>query len=747
MLSASQYTALQALVNCPGPTGARGTDGSRGLTGNPGGKGDTGDTGGVGPTGPGAEISNAFSVRGITVSPWFEWSIPGTDGWITTDVSISYVKSSGPDFTSLNSTDTEIRGLIFNGTIWVCSVFVKTTSTSDFPQFLYSSNGKNWFSSTSAPFGTGANASGRGGYNIGWNGRMFVAVGTSNSTDAVSVVYSTDNALTWTAVADSRSNAIEFGRGIAWNGKVWALTGTSAAGANASIAYSLNGVGWIAVTGTNSNLPDGYAIATDGSRWVAGGLMNSGTASQPITTTEASANTGWAKVAAWPGSTSSNTRAVDIGWNGRQWLTVISTDVTGGVTAARSVNGTNWVQVLTKANFDQAESLSWNSYAWTVVGKSSTPSQTTLYSRDAAVTWTTGATTTLATSVTSRTVVGAFYQVVPYINVKDFGANGDGITNDSVAINSAISHASQYTNGARIIVPSGTYKYGASITIPNGIEFVLETGAKLTDTSGNVITPSYATNPRRARIIRNDDEKNGLSSYNGVAMTGVYATGDGLGGDVTRSVANMFDVKVDRRYVGQSTSIVTGTFNTSDAIDVTTSGTPSVPTLNSGYAILLNSNNGSLTANTVYYVHSLLGGAPANYQRIKLSASPALSILTVTGATTATNGTLYNSSGIGTTLSGRTIVDLNTAAGGRAGVEGRFEQTAATNPNNQTTTYTGISGYSASSSGDGGTGIDATITNSRGQYYGGKFETKLASGATNVRDAVGGQFDVTVPTG
>lgn len=52
MLSASQWTSQQQLINCPGPSGASGPTGAQGSTGATGPQGGTGATGPQGVTGP-----------------------------------------------------------------------------------------------------------------------------------------------------------------------------------------------------------------------------------------------------------------------------------------------------------------------------------------------------------------------------------------------------------------------------------------------------------------------------------------------------------------------------------------------------------------------------------------------------------------------------------------------------------------------------------------------------------------------
>jgi hypothetical protein len=688
--------------------------------------------------------------------------VSGTDNWTTTDVSIDY---SG--ITALDATETDIHGLTFNGTVWVCSVFVNPNKANrNYPQFLYSSNGKSWTASKSYPFPKGATGStgateGIGAYNIAWNEHMLVATGTSVASSGVSIAYSTDNGVTWTAVANSRANIIRIGRGIAWNGKAWLLTGTPTASlATSSIAYSLNGVSWTPVSGTTPYTgPEGYSVATDGKRWVVGG-----TNIRPAYTTDLTGTSGWT-TSTWnipdPSNPPSyqldplNSTIRDIGWNGRQWLLIADNLTPSGPVIATSDNNIDvWTTRLTQQGATGANmvlrSLNWNSVGWIVTGLSTDDNEKLLSSVDNGVTWLppTPSTTRQATSITSRTNVGSFYDVIPYINVRDFGAIGDGITSDNNAINSALSYARKYTNGVRVVVPAGTYLYGTDLSVQDNIEFVQETGAKLTlNTAGTPISISSDLGSIRSRIIKNDDETNALSSYNGVVMNGTYATGGGLGNDATRSVANMFDIKSDRRQIGNpiDIKIANTTVTGGTGFNITTTGN-TLPAVKVGNAITFDSNNGSIVANTIYYIVTVTtSGTNAT---ITISSIQSLASTFSVGTLTSSSpplptGKAYDSTGVfGSTLTGRTILDAaEVPIGGRVGVEGRVEQTRATSISNLNKNYIGVGGFSSTTSGDTGTNLAG---GARGNYFGGRFGASLTGTATNVERVVGAQFDATV---
>ncbi|MBR5004709.1 MAG: hypothetical protein IKY14_04550, partial [Erysipelotrichaceae bacterium] len=53
-----------------------------------------------------------------------------------------------------------------------------------------------------------------------------------------------------------------------------------------------------------------------------------------------------------------------------------------------------------------------------------------------------------------------------YVNVKDYGATGDGVTDDTAAINDALAVAQSYDLGATLFFPAGEYLISNTITIP-----------------------------------------------------------------------------------------------------------------------------------------------------------------------------------------------------------------------------------------------------------------------------------------
>src|SRR5579883_1488805 len=70
------------------------------------------------------------------------------------------------------------------------------------------------------------------------------------------------------------------------------------------------------------------------------------------------------------------------------------------------------------------------------------------------------------------------------VNVKDFGARGDGSTNDATAIQNALN--SIPSSGGALLFPPGTYVVTSSFTIPAAVQVMFEEGATLAPSSAAV---------------------------------------------------------------------------------------------------------------------------------------------------------------------------------------------------------------------------------------------------------------------
>ena len=116
------------------------------------------------------------------------------------------------------------------------------------------------------------------------------------------------------------------------------------------------------------------------------------------------------------------------------------------------------------------------------------------------------------TGATSRTVTSKLQESV---SVKDFGAVGDGSTDDTTAIQNAINAAA--TGG--IYIPPGTYKISSTLVIKGGI-----TGAGVTATIIQPATANFAAFSSQSSTAHAKYKISGIKIDFGVATGGVAAT-------------------------------------------------------------------------------------------------------------------------------------------------------------------------------------------------------------------------------
>ncbi|PPE73209.1 hypothetical protein C3942_15445 [Solimonas fluminis] len=83
-----------------------------------------------------------------------------------------------------------------------------------------------------------------------------------------------------------------------------------------------------------------------------------------------------------------------------------------------------------------------------------------------------------AVSAASRTV---YEKLAERVSVKDFGATGDGVTDDTAAIQAAVNFAAGVVGGGTVFLPCGTYKISASIVVPPGVNLKGEQRNMYTD--------------------------------------------------------------------------------------------------------------------------------------------------------------------------------------------------------------------------------------------------------------------------
>lgn len=104
------------------------------------------------------------------------------------------------------------------------------------------------------------------------------------------------------------------------------------------------------------------------------------------------------------------------------------------------------------------------------------------------------------------------------LSVKDFGAVGDGVTNDTAAIQAAIAFG--VLTKRRVFVPAGTYLVTDTISIPVGTQLCGETGYQYTN--------GFGTDPKATTIIFQPTAEKSLFVANGASYAGFrfhYAIG------------------------------------------------------------------------------------------------------------------------------------------------------------------------------------------------------------------------------
>ncbi|MCM8900082.1 right-handed parallel beta-helix repeat-containing protein [Caldicoprobacter algeriensis] len=103
-------------------------------------------------------------------------------------------------------------------------------------------------------------------------------------------------------------------------------------------------------------------------------------------------------------------------------------------------------------------------------------------------------------------------------NVRNFGAVGDGKTNDSVAIQKAIDYCNK-AGGGRVIIPAGMTCLSGTLVMKSNVEFYIERGAVLV-ASPNVQDYSTVHTSSHIALFKADDNVENISFTGGGTIDG-----------------------------------------------------------------------------------------------------------------------------------------------------------------------------------------------------------------------------------
>jgi hypothetical protein len=120
------------------------------------------------------------------------------------------------------------------------------------------------------------------------------------------------------------------------------------------------------------------------------------------------------------------------------------------------------------------------------------------------------------------------------VSVKDFGAVGDGVADDTAAFSAAVTF-SEISNARRIIVPSGVYKLSSTISMQNGIRFEGENGGGGMSGYGTVIL--HATNNANCFEWDGNGPNSAVGVGGGLRNLSIYKAAANSGGDAIKLLA------------------------------------------------------------------------------------------------------------------------------------------------------------------------------------------------------------------
>ena len=169
--------------------------------------------------------------------------------------------------------------------------------------------------------------------------RLYVAGGSNNTTTGIGTLKWSINGITWNnnvtgGFSDTTGGSAQ---AVGWNGRLWVAVGHTDQGQQNTIQTSTDGSNWTAVTSGGfgpstgpTSLADGHGVAWNGQLWVAAGSYGNNTT--PLNSLLYSADgSNWSNAASggFQGTSANNSTGFDVAWNGRQWVAVGRSDISG----------------------------------------------------------------------------------------------------------------------------------------------------------------------------------------------------------------------------------------------------------------------------------------------------------------------------------------------------------------------------------------------------------------------------------
>jgi len=191
---------------------------------------------------------------------------------------------------------------------------------------------------------------------------------------------------------------------------------------------------------------------------------------------------------------------------------------------------------------------------------------------------------TASRSATDRSLAERFAEVY---NVKNYGAVGNGTTDDQAALNNTQVAATTPTNGGAMLFPPGDYVVATNLTLNADVTLIFLKGARLKPSMGITVTINGQLQAPIAHIFTGD----GTIAFGDGAVMTVYPewwgavgddTGDGAGTNDATAIVSMFTALaqsttpqqwVDETDLKGRTAILTRSYRTDSALNLTASGT------------------------------------------------------------------------------------------------------------------------------------------------------------------------------